>query len=108
MCWEAFKNLSRTYLSLKNSVLEDIKILAEMEADGKVSEMKNGKKMLPRNYHLQGSKTPETLIRQGFVARQTGFEPATPGLGGSCSIQLSYWRILNFLVSVPPPIVNRS
>jgi hypothetical protein len=31
------------------------------------------------------------------LARQAGFEPATSSLEGSCSIQLSYWRM------VPPP-----
>ena len=29
----------------------------------------------------------------GELARQKGFEPPTPSLGGRCSIQLSYWRI---------------
>lgn len=32
----------------------------------------------------------------GFLARQKGFEPPTPALGGRCSVQLSYWRVCNF------------
>ena len=30
-----------------------------------------------------------------ILARQKGFEPPTPSLGGRCSIQLSYWRVWN-------------
>ena len=50
--------------------------------------------------------SPATLIRVAFdcsslarlgvkMARQKGLEPLTYCLEGSCSIQLSYWRILN-------------
>ena len=47
--------------------------------------------------------SPATLIRVAFdcssscggqkMARQEGLEPPTYCLEGSCSIQLSYWRI---------------
>ena len=32
--------------------------------------------------------------KEGEMARQAGFEPATVRLEGGCSIQLSYWRKL--------------
>ena len=34
-------------------------------------------------------KTPKKQVK---LARQEGFEPATYGLEGRCSIRLSYWR----------------
>ena len=50
--------------------------------------------------------SPATLVRVAFhfsspakpdfkMARQKGLEPLTYCLEGSCSIQLSYWRIYN-------------
>ena len=37
------------------------------------------------------TKKPKQLFRLGFfVVYPTGFEPAAPSVGGSCSIQLSY------------------
>ncbi len=30
------------------------------------------------------------------MVRQKGFEPPAPSLGGKCSIQLSYWRMMIF------------
>ncbi len=39
------------------------------------------------------TKTPKSSKRCQKVARQEGLEPPTYCLEGSCSIQLSYWRI---------------
>ena len=42
------------------------------------------------------SITENAENHHGFrhLARQKGFEPPTFRLGGGCSIQLSYWRVL--------------
>lgn len=39
---------------------------------------------------------------RGFLVRLTGFEPAAHGVGGHCSIQLSYKRILKGIGINPP------
>ena len=36
------------------------------------------------------------------LARQEGLEPATYCLEGSCSIQLSYWRIMERVTGIEP------
>ena len=36
------------------------------------------------------------------LARQKGFEPLTYCLEGSCSIQLSYWRVLERVMGIEP------
>ena len=36
------------------------------------------------------------------MARQKGLEPLTYCLEGSCSIQLSYWRILERVMGIEP------
>ena len=36
------------------------------------------------------------------MARQEGLEPATYCLEGSCSIQLSYWRIMERVTGIEP------
>ena len=57
--------------------------------------------------------SPATLIRVAFdcsslarlgvkMARQKGLEPLTYCLEGSCSIQLSYWRILERVTGIGP------
>ena len=38
-----------------------------------------------------------------WVERETGFEPATPSLEGSCSSQLSYSRVIRFVGPRPGP-----
>ena len=38
-------------------------------------------------------QTSKKWLAAVFLASQTRLERATPGLGGSCSIQLSYWDI---------------
>ena len=38
----------------------------------------------------------------GKLARPAGFEPATPGLEGRCSIQLSYGRVRHHIVRARP------
>ena len=43
---------------------------------------------LSYNHHIQFAESPSEK-----VARQKGLEPLTYCLEGSCSIQLSYWRI---------------
>ena len=44
------------------------------------------------------------------MARQKGLEPLTYCLEGSCSIQLSYWRISEqvslYIIALKPDIVN--
>ena len=40
-------------------------------------------------------RTGKVLTLQGKMARQKGLEPLAYCLEGSCSIQLSYWRILS-------------
>ena len=50
---------------------------------------------------LQQIKTSQepTLVSywlvRAYMARQGGLEPSTHGLEGRCSIQLSYWRIVD-------------
>ena len=39
-------------------------------------------------------RTGKVLTLQGKMARQKGLEPLAYCLEGSCSIQLSYWRIV--------------
>lgn len=42
-----------------------------------------------------------------WLARQKGFEPPTFRLGGGCSIQLSYWRIDDYIIRQTWPAVNQ-
>ncbi len=58
-----------------------------------------GQQYTPVNYvSTLNMKKPSLELREGFLERMTGFEPATPDLEGRCSDQLSYIRkVLNFL-----------
>ena len=40
--------------------------------------------------------------RLAELVRQEGLEPATSCLEGSCSIQLSYWRIMERVTGIEP------
>src|SRR5688572_8874396 len=46
-----------------------------------------------RDFCRLGFAGVDLLGMQECVARPAGFEPATPSLEGSCSIQLSYGRV---------------
>ena len=47
-------------------------------------------------------QTGEKRLAAELLASQTRLERATPGLGGSCSIQLSYWDIYQKYSIFPP------
>ena len=49
----------------------------------------------------------ESDCADDFMVRQEGFEPPAYCLEGSCSIQLSYWRIGNPCWGVPREIPHR-
>ena len=49
---------------------------------------------------FQKEKTPQSLEITAFLVRLPGLEPGASGLGGSRSIQLSYWDVFNFFVSL--------
>ena len=46
--------------------------------------------------------TPTIFCFAEKVARQKGLEPLTYCLEGSCSIQLSYWRIMERVTGIGP------
>ena len=46
------------------------------------------------NDWLHTSHGKATLLRDRYLARPAGLEPATPGLEGRCSIRLSYGRFI--------------
>ena len=41
-------------------------------------------------------------MRQLRMVRQEGFEPPTYCLEGSCSIRVSYWRVLERVMGIEP------
>ena len=49
-----------------------------------------GKVSVPKECPIPTARLFPTLV---LLARQKGFEPLTYCLEGSCSIQLSYWRV---------------
>jgi hypothetical protein len=63
----------------------------------------------------EGCRRIATQARAAFfrtnpkgVARPAGLEPATPGLEGRCSIQLSYGRVLVINIRVQPLAISTS
>ena len=53
-------------------------------------------------HHIQLMPLHRVAIRPFGLARQKGLEPLTYCLEGSCSIQLSYWRILERVMGIEP------